>query len=194
MSSNQFTSTGPGKTLAYIRADIRKASKSMFLIGPWLDDYVAREIVLVAPQHLEARVLVRDEAQVECEVWARIESALSIFANHWDRFEARTLDRLHAKCLLLDQRIAYVGSANWYRYSLEQSLEIVLCGPMNAVDGLKQECDELWDRARPYSASTKTTSATSTGITHEVLDPLAAKTLKENPKAFVLGRKKKRLK
>jgi hypothetical protein len=35
-------------------------------------------------------------------------------------------------------------------------------------------------------------SSPATGITHEVLDPLAAQVLKENPKAFILGKKKQR--
>ena len=108
-------------------------------------------MLLVAPRNLSARVLVRSERQVEPEVWERIIAALSAFAAHWSTFEARTLDRLHAKCLLIDERIAYVGSANWYRYSLEESLEIVLRGPLAAVAGLQQDCEALWEQARPFA-------------------------------------------
>jgi phosphatidylserine/phosphatidylglycerophosphate/cardiolipin synthase-like enzyme len=159
-----------------------------------LDDYVAEQMLLVAPRNLTARVLVRSERQVEAEVWERIVAALSAFAGHWSAFEARTLDRLHAKCLLIDERIAYVGSANWYRYSLEESLEIVLCGPVAAVAGLQQECEALWQQAHPFEMPTHmptTTARPATGITHEVLDPLAAQVLKKNPKAFILGKKKR---
>jgi PLD-like domain len=195
MSSKNFTCVGPGKALSYIRGDLRGACRSLFLVGPWLDDFVAEQMVLVAPRQLEAHVLVRAEQQVEPEVWERIVAALSTFAGHWTYFEARTLERLHAKCLLIDQRIAYVGSANWYRYSLEESLEIVLRGSVAAVAGLQQDCEELWDQGHPYpipSHPTTTTSTPATGITHEVLDPLAAQVLKQNPKAFILGKKKRR--
>ncbi len=191
MSSENFTSVGPGKALAYIRGDLRAASRSLFLIGPWLDDFVAEQMVLVAPRHLEARVLVRAERQIEPEVWERIVAALRTFAGHWTRFEARTLERPHAKCLLIDQRIAYVGSANWYRYSLE----IVRRGPVAAVAGLQEGCEELWEQAHTFptpSHPMTTTPIPATGITHEVLNPLAAQVLKENPKAFILGRKKRR--
>src|SRR5262245_678566 len=198
MASGNFTSVGPGKTLAYLRGDVRAASQSFFLIGPWLDSYVAEQIVLLAPRNLQARVLVRAEQQVEVEVWQEIVKALSRFAAHWSQFEARTLGRLHAKCVLIDDRLCYVGSANWYRYSLEKSLEIVLRGPLDAAVGLQQECEALWEQAAPFSMPTQPAAAAaaaasdSTGITHEVLDPLAAQVLRENPKAFVLGKKTRR--
>jgi phosphatidylserine/phosphatidylglycerophosphate/cardiolipin synthase-like enzyme len=196
MASGNFTSVGPGKTLAYLRGDVRAAAKSFFLIGPWLDSYVAEQIVLLAPRTLQARVLVRPEQQVEAEVWQEIVKGLSRFAAHWNQFEARTLERLHAKCVLIDDRLCYVGSANWYRYSVETSLEIVLRGPLDSAPDLQQECEALWERATPFSISKQRTTAAaasdSTGITHEVLDPLAAQVLRDNPKAFVLGKKKRR--
>src|SRR4051794_28426639 len=103
MSSGNFTCIGPSKTLAYLRGDLRKATNSVFLIGPWLDTYVAEQIILHAPGHLHARVLVRAEQQVEVEVWEEIVSALAKFSAHWKQFEARTLERLHAKCLVVDE-------------------------------------------------------------------------------------------
>lgn len=195
MSSESFTSVGPGKALAYIRRDLRTAAKSIFLIGPWIDDYVAEQLSLVASQDLDVRVLVRAERQVEPEVWERIATAMSVCSRHWANFEARSLERLHAKCLLIDDRIAYVGSANWYRYSLEESLEIVLRGPISEAAGLQQDCESLWeDAARLETSRDSRPAATkpTTGITHEVLDPLAASVLKDNPKAFILGKKNRR--
>jgi len=195
VSSVNFTCVGPTKTLAYLRGDLRAASKSFFLIGPWLDAYVAQQIILLAPRHLHARVLIRAEQQVEAAVWLEILSALSMFAGHWRKFEARTLERLHAKCLLIDEQLAYLGSANWYRYSLETSIELVLRGPLESVAGLLQEAEQLWEQASslqiPAERGTARPSAAD-GITHEVLDPLAAKVLKDNPKAFIFGKKKQR--
>jgi hypothetical protein len=193
MPSENFTCVGPGKTLAYLRNDLRMAARSFFLIGPWLDAYVAEQMVLHSPRNLRVRALVRAEHQVEPEAWRQIVSGLGTFAGHWSDFEARTLERLHAKCLLIDES-AYVGSANWYRYSLETSLEIVLRGPLESAPGLQNECEALWERGTPYHPPTKrpTTAATATGITHEVLDPLAQQVLKENPKAFVLGKKRRK--
>jgi phosphatidylserine/phosphatidylglycerophosphate/cardiolipin synthase-like enzyme len=159
-----------------------------------LDDYVAEQLLLVAPRNLSARVLVRSQRHVETEVWQRIVAALSAFAAHWSRFEARALDRLHAKCLLLDERVAYVGSANWYRYSVEESVEIVIRGPVAAIAGLQQDCEALWEQAQLLEIPTPAAASPvvpARGITREVLDPLAAQVLKDNPKAFVLGKKKR---
>lgn len=196
MASENFSTVGPGKTLAYLRGDVRAASQSFFLIGPWLDSYVAEQIVLQAPRTLHARVLIRAEQQVDCEIWQEIVRGLSRFAAHWNQFEVRTLERLHAKCILIDGRLGYVGSANWYRYSLETSLEIVLRGPLESALGLQQECETLWEQANPFSMPTQPRVATaaaseSTGITHEVLDSLAAQVLRENPKAFIVGKKRR---
>jgi len=180
--------------LAYARGDLRAAKQSVLLISPWLDDYVAEQISLVARRDLTARVLVRSERQVEAKVWERIVAAFAVLSGHWSRFEARTLDRLHAKCLLVDQRIAYVGSANWYRYSLEQSLEIVLRGPLGAIGGLEQDTEALWEQAQRFEIPTLSPisrAIPTMGITHEVLDPIAAQVLIDNPKAFYLGKKKR---
>jgi hypothetical protein len=195
MASGNFISVGPGKTLAYLRSDVRTAARSFFLIGPWLDSYVAEQIVLLAPHSLTARVLVRAEQQVEADVWQEIIKGLSRFATHWTHFEVRTLERLHAKCVLIDERLCYVGSANWYRYSVETSLEIMLRGPLDSVPGLQQECEALWEQATPFSIPSQpnpnVAAKDSTGIAHEVLDPLAAQVLRKNPKAFVVGKKKR---
>ncbi|HWR26778.1 MAG TPA: phospholipase D-like domain-containing protein, partial [candidate division Zixibacteria bacterium] len=191
--SENLICIGSGKALAYIRGDLRRATKSLFLVGPWIDDYVAEQLVLVAPKKLDARVLIRPEKQVQSDVWNRILTALYIFADHWDNFEVRVLERLHAKCLCIDSHVVYVGSANWYRYSLEESMEVVLRGNVDGIYGIDKELEGLWEKGEILKISgtssiMKTTPAT--GITKEVLDPIALRTLKQNPKAFVLGKKK----
>lgn len=194
MASRRFTSVGPGKALAYLRGDVRAASKSFFLIGPWLDTYVAEQIVLLAPRKLRARILLRAEHQVDTYVWKEIVKALSCFAAHWNKLEVRTLERLHAKCVLIDDRLCYVGSANWYRYSVETSLEIVLRGPLNSAPGLQEQCEALWEQATHFAIPAQPRKALpaseTSGFTQEILDPLAAQVLRENPRAFVLGKKK----
>lgn len=118
MSSGKFKCVGPGEVLAFLRADLRRATKSLLIIGPWLDDYFAEQVVAPASHDLVARVLVRPEAEVDALAWERTLAALSIFTGYWSKCEARHLARLHAKCLCIDDGIIYVGSANWYRYSI----------------------------------------------------------------------------
>jgi hypothetical protein len=180
--------------LAHLRADLRQASKSVLILGPWLDDYFAEQVVRSASKCLTVRVIVRPEEQMEDIAWERTMAALSVFDRHWNDFQARTLARLHAKCLSIDDRLLYVGSANWYRFSLEQGIEIVLRGPANLVDGGVAQLESIWDKAQPLEAligEPETAIDEPEGITREVDDPLAAEVLRQNPKAFVLGKKRK---
>jgi len=197
MLSESFKCVGRGEVLAYLRADLRKAEQSLLIVGPWLDDYFAEQVVKSAGRDLKTRVLVRPEAEVDALAWERTLAAISVFAGHWASFEARHLGRLHAKCICIDDATVYVGSANWYRYSLEISEEVVVRGRVDLVEGGLSQFERLWDRGevvevspRPDKVSVVEQSAV--GIDHEVLDPLAAAALKANPKAFILGKKRRR--
>jgi len=196
MSSNIFNCIGPRKILAYLRGDVRIANESLLVVGPWIDDYFAEQIVLIAPTALKTRVLIRPQFQVDSYVWERMIKALAIFHSHWPQFEARTLPGLHAKCICIDGQLIFLGSANWYRYSLEESVEVVLRGPLAAVKGLSQDFEALWQEGEPVATAGLVESpslGSSEGITHEVLDPLAARALRDNPKAFRLGKKSSQL-
>ncbi len=197
MSSESFKCVGPGEVLAYLRGDLRRAEQSLLIIGPWLDDYFAEQVVKSARRDLKVRVLVRPEAEVDALAWERTLASLSVFAGHWASFEGRHLERLHAKCICIDDQTVYVGSANWYRYSLENSLEVVLRGPSGLIEGGLSQLESLWDRGEPLKVSPRpkkepVVETSAVGIDHEVLDPLAAEALRANPKAFVLGKKGRR--
>jgi len=197
MSSESFKCVGPGEVLAYLRSDLSRAKRSLLIIGPWLDDYFAEQVVKPAPCGLDARVLVRPAAEVDALAWERTLAALSVFGGYWPILESRHLAHLHAKCLCIDDQIAYVGSANWYRYSVEKGVEIVLRGPVGAIEGGMSQLESLWDRGETLAVTCPPKKVAkhekpAEGITHEVLDPLAAEALKANPKAFVLRKKGQR--
>ena len=103
------------------------------IIGPWLDDYFAEQLVLVSGKTLSARVLVRSQPQIDPVAWDRYDAPLGIFTGYWAACECRSLDYLQ-----IDNQIVYVGSANWYRYSLKTSLEILLRGDLNSIQGHAQ--------------------------------------------------------
>lgn len=195
MSSGDFRCVGRGKALAYLRGDMRKAERSCLVVGPWMDDYFAEALAAAAHRGLNVRALFRPEEQVEPQVWGRMLSAASIFSERWVDFEAKTLKYLHAKCVLIDRQIAYVGSANWYRFSLEESFEVVVRCPSIAVIGLEEELEALWERGTPLRVSrtglSRTREVATEGLRSEVIDPIAAQVLRENPKAFRLGKRKR---
>lgn len=99
--------------------------------------------------------------------------------------------------IVIDESIAYCGSANWYRYSLEQSRELVLKGPVGQAGGLLDQVQVLWDSGELADLSEATapappaprkmpTRSLAGGYTREVLDPIAAAKLREVPGSFVL--------
>ncbi|MGD0951054.1 MAG: phospholipase D-like domain-containing protein [Methanotrichaceae archaeon] len=206
MSSINFKCIGPGKVLAYLRNDLPKATRSIFIVGPWLDDYFAREIIRAAPENIEVRVLVRGRENVEPAAWERTQLAMSTFKSHWKGLQARHLDLLHAKVICIDGLIAYVGSANWYYFSLERSQEIVLRLPLNDAENLDDELERLWEAGSSLEVLIETSqevrqhdnlppiipSPRGPEAIQEIpdrLDVLAATVLRKNPKAWVVGKK-----
>jgi len=205
MSSISFKCIGSGRILAYLRGDLDKATKSLLIIGPWLDDYFA-QVMIAAPANIDVRVLVRGRENVDPTGWQRTQHAISTFKSHWNDFQARYLDLLHAKVICIDDQIVYLGSANWYQFSLEKSKEIVLRLPINEMANLSEELESLWECGSDLNSLIEADHAgTSLDIPHhkepnkmspevnqeihDQLDALALKTLKENPTAWVKGKK-----
>jgi phosphatidylserine/phosphatidylglycerophosphate/cardiolipin synthase-like enzyme len=96
--------------------------------------------------------------------------------------------------IVIDDEIGYCGSANWYRYSLEESREIVLRGPVASAQGLLDEVQLIWDQATsgPVANETIKTTEVARGYTSEVSDPVAAAKLKEVQGSFVIARSRRR--
>jgi hypothetical protein len=113
-------------------------------------------------------------------------------------FEDRTntivkfLANLHAKLVIIDEHIVYCGSANWYHYSLQESREIVLRGPVENISALLDEVQAIWDEAKsePMMARRKGSEVTAHGYMEEVVDPIAEAKLREVPGSFILRRPK----
>jgi hypothetical protein len=167
----------------------------LFIICPCLDEFFALEIAKIGLSSLNVRILMRSRNSVDPAMWPHMENAISIFCDRFPSSTIRTLDRLHAKCIILDRRICYIGSANFYWYSLNESREICLRGPLGEMAGLSPETEVLWKEGAPYeqtppqTAITTVKSADGPKITSEVIDPEVAEILRQNPKAWIAGRR-----
>ncbi|UQA61389.1 phospholipase D-like domain-containing protein [Polyangium aurulentum] len=200
MPSTRWRALGPGSVLGTLRADLRKAAREVVVVGPFIDDYFAETAVACCPKGVRLRVLTRSPAAVDPMFAGHAEAALARFRGR-PLTEVRPLDRLHAKLVLIDETTVFCGSANWYRYSLEEGLEVVLRGPVDEAPTLLDELASLWDQAgvsraeeagssprvRPRTPSAR--SAVTEGFRTEVLDPIAAAKLASVPGAFVLGKR-----
>lgn len=177
---------GGGQLVAHLRGDLAQVRREVFIVGPWLDPWFAALVTESVPRDVRARLLTRPAATAG-DGAAGNDSAAAALGSHFERFELRYLDTLHAKTLVMDD-IVWVGSANWYRYSLETARELVVrsVGPVEAYD---DEVADYWDAARP-SAVPIAPKAEPRETTGEIVDPIAARVLKEIPKTFVLGKKR----
>jgi phosphatidylserine/phosphatidylglycerophosphate/cardiolipin synthase-like enzyme len=172
-------------------------ARSVLIVGPWLDEHVAQEIVAAAPREARFRALTRPYDAMDPGFVAQATAAHEALLAS-GRAEVRTLSTLHAKLVLVDEDVAFCGSANWYRYSLETSKEVVLRGPASEASGLLDLAEGLWQAGLPLAAiaprpasgiaePTHEPTRSTEGYRSEVLDPLAAQVLREVKGAFVLS-------
>jgi phosphatidylserine/phosphatidylglycerophosphate/cardiolipin synthase-like enzyme len=194
MQSVAWRTLGTDSILGYVRADLKRASRIVWVLGPWIDGFFAQILTSCLPPGAELRVVTRPPG-----------GANSSFAEHASAARACLMERpntilklhanLHAKLIIIDEQIVYCGSANWYRYSLEESREIVCRGPAAQALGLLDEVQVLWDQAGNAPLLTKDTSKTKAsveGYTEEVIDPVVAAKLKEVPGSFIISRPSRR--
>ncbi len=186
-SLKNFKAIGAGKVLAYLRGDLQKPRKSLFIEGPWIDGYFVKEIISVLRKDISTRFLIRPEDSHDETTRIATLASLKAVQTHVDIFESRSPPTLHAKVIIIDNDIVYIGSTNWYRYSIEKALEITLRGILSTITNLQDILDEYWEEAEPIHLEEVRTipQGELPEINHEILDPLARKVLEENPKAFV---------
>ena len=193
MPSTDWRALGPGNLMGHLRSDLKKATREVLIVGPWIDSFFADLVIGASPSAVAFRILTRPLGAMSPGFLEHAQAARQRFTDR-GHAEIRTLHHLHAKVILIDGIIAFCGSANWYRYSLEEAAEIVLRGDSEEVPTLLDELASLWDQAtaenlqfppRPALPST----ATSGGYKEEVIDPTAAAKIAEVPGAFFLRRK-----
>ncbi|HRI68276.1 MAG TPA: phospholipase D family protein [Polyangium sp.] len=203
MPSTRWRALGPGSVLGALRADMKKATKEVVIVGPFIDDYFAEAAVASCTKNVQMRVLTRSSAAVDRSFMDHNDAAIARFVKR-PQTEVRTLDRLHAKLVLIDETTVFCGSANWYRYSLEEGLEVVLRGPIDDAPTLLDEVASLWDLADTNNRETTESSSSthrmskasrvSEGFRAETLDPIAAAKLASVKGAFIVGRRANPLK
>ena len=194
MPSKNLTCVGKGEFLPSLRKDLKAAKHSLWLICPWVDEFFSAEVCKAASASLiEVKLITRPATAVEKSVWMHMRTAIENLDGHFKNFYAFTLESLHAKVIVIDQNLAYVGSTNFYRYSLERSHEIAVRGAANQMEGLHIEIESLFEDSTCLQIARKGKAIPSDGIgiQEEIDDPLIKKILDENPGAWVLGRRSK---
>jgi hypothetical protein len=131
--------------LPHIQMSIRKATSSICIVGPWLDAYFTRKVVdSLANPEIALSFIVRIDGDDLID--GKTLSALNLAQKNIKNFQARTLKYLHSKVILIDGKIFYLGSTNWYWYSLHKSLELTVTGPTSIIPEILTEMESYWEK------------------------------------------------
>ncbi len=186
-SSSNFKVIGKGKVLRYLRGHISNAKKSILIVGPWIDGYFVQEIIDSLPnKKIKVKFIVRIDGMEEID--DKTLSALNLAQKNIENYEARTLPSLHSKVILIDNETFYLGSTNWYWYSLNESLELTIIGQTSTITGLTHELQEYWNKGTPIS-NKEISKHDDVKPMKDDIDELARKVLESNPKAFIISKK-----
>lgn len=185
-SSRNFKIIGKGKVLQYLRGHISQAKKSILIIGPWIDGYFVQEVIDSLPnKEIEVKFIVRIDVLKEID--AKTKAALNLASQKIKTYEAKTLEKLHSKVIVIDEETFYLGSTNWYWYSLNEAFEFTIIG--KPTSEFMQELNEYWNKATKINNDV-VKDYTDTKPIYDDIDEIARKKLEENEKAFVVGKKK----
>jgi hypothetical protein len=136
-----------GILLAHLKEAISNTGESIFIVGPWLDAYFTRIIVnSITNNDVEVKFIVRvDDGVIDTKTL----SALNLAGQNLNNFKAKSLENLHSKVILIDNRIFFLGSANWYWYSLNLGVEVTINGTTDQLPELIIELEKYWDEGIP---------------------------------------------
>lgn len=191
MQSVKWKVLGKDNLVGVLRSDLKKAETEVQILGPWIDDYFASIVIESCSKSISLRIVSRPFNTMDDNFVKYASSAYNLFSMSY-KTDFRFLSSLHAKVIIIDNIIAYCGSANWYRYSIEKSEEIVLRGPVEDIPDIKDEVAYIWDQSttEKYLSDETFLSQDVTGYNQELIDPIASKKLKEVKGAFILGKRK----
>lgn len=180
---------GTADVLGHLRADLRAARSIAWIVGPWIDGFFAQIVLDVAPNGVDLRVVTRPAAGASRSFSNHALAARSLFSSRRTT-SVRLLENLHAKLIVVDDKTVYCGSANWYRYSLQEGRELVLRGPVEDALGLQDELHTIWEAASEDATVPLPVAGqeVANGYRAEVVDPIAEAKLKEVPGSFIVRR------
>lgn len=141
---------GKGQLLPHLQTSISHASQSIWIVGPWLDAYFVGNVIdSIRFPEIEVRFIVRidDEGIIDSKTL----SALNLARKNIPNYHARSLLNLHSKVILIDEDVFYLGSTNWYWYSLHKSQEMTVTGKTIIIPELILELMDYWDKATPLT-------------------------------------------
>ena len=140
-----------GQLLPHLKDSISKAEQSIFIVGPWMDAYFARIVInSLIDKDIQVKFIVKvDDGVIDKKTL----SALYLTNQNLTNFQGLSLENLHSKIILIDQKIFFLGSANWYWYSLNKGIEVTVKGEISVLPSLITEVNKYWKDSTPIDVS-----------------------------------------
>lgn len=143
ISKSSIKLIGKGELLPNLRNSFKEAKESIYIIGPWIDSFFVREMIdSLNNENIKINFIVRLE---DGEIDEKTKLALNLAEQQINKFEAKSLESLHSKIILIDKKIFYLGSANWFQHSLNNPLEITIKGKLSVLPELETEVNYYWE-------------------------------------------------
>ncbi|MCD6154743.1 MAG: hypothetical protein J7J22_03075 [Candidatus Verstraetearchaeota archaeon] len=147
-------------SLAPLKKGIRKefegllsaARSKIDLVSPWISPEIVEDLLkLYLERHLKVRIVTKIDPDNETQVRS-IERLTQASKDYSPGFQAKVIDELHAKGMLVDDIMLLYGSFNFTISGLNANVENVTVDfSLRGAKKFKEEFDELWRRAKPLA-------------------------------------------
>jgi len=133
--------------------DLLSAARSKIdLVSPWISPEIVEDLLqMCLKRHLEVRIVTKIDPNNETQVRS-IEKLTQVSKKYAPSFQAKVIDELHAKGMLVDDVMLLYGSFNFTISGLEENVEnITVDFSLQGAKKFKEEFNELWKRAKPLA-------------------------------------------
>jgi len=128
------------------------ARSKIDLVSPWISPEIVEDLLrLSRERYLKVRIITKIDPSNETQVQS-IERLIQ--ASKDSNLQAKVIDELHAKGMLVDDIMLLYGSFNFTISGLSANVENVAVDfSLQGAKKFKEEFDELWKRAKPLVLS-----------------------------------------
>ena len=122
------------------------------LVSPWISPEIVEDLLrLYLERHLKVRIVTKIDPDNETQVRS-IKRLTQASKDYSPGFQAKVIDELHAKGMLVDDIMLLYGSFNFTISGLNANVENVSVDfSLRGAKKFRKEFDELWRKAKPLA-------------------------------------------
>ncbi|MEM2741954.1 MAG: phospholipase D family protein, partial [Nitrososphaeria archaeon] len=119
------------------------------LVSPWISPEIVEDLFkLHLERHLRIRIITRRDPENAAQVRS-LEILTQLSKDYSPSFQAKVMDELHAKGMLIDDVMLLYGSFNFTISGLNANVEnVVIDFSLQGTKKFNEEFNELWKNAK----------------------------------------------